>query len=46
MYLYVGLNGCVAAIDPQSGNEVWRAELPSGGFFYPCKQKRRLRART
>ncbi|HXQ36645.1 MAG TPA: PQQ-binding-like beta-propeller repeat protein [Anaerolineales bacterium] len=33
MYLYIGTNGCVAAIDPQGGREIWRTELPSGGFF-------------
>ena len=33
MYLYIGINGCVAAIDPQTGREIWRAELSSGGFF-------------
>ncbi len=33
MYLYIGINGRVAAIDPQTGSEVWRTELPSGGFF-------------
>lgn len=33
MYLYIGINGRVAAIDPQSGREVWRVELPSSGFF-------------
>lgn len=25
MYLYIGINGRVAAIDPQTGREVWRA---------------------
>ncbi|HKR14449.1 MAG TPA: PQQ-binding-like beta-propeller repeat protein [Pyrinomonadaceae bacterium] len=33
MYLYIGTNGSVAAIDPQTGNEVWRTELSSSGFF-------------
>lgn len=33
MYLYIGINGCVAAIDPQTGREIWRTELSSGGFF-------------
>ena len=33
MYLYIGINGHVAAIDPQTGREVWRTELPSGDFF-------------
>jgi outer membrane protein assembly factor BamB len=34
MYLYIGTNGCVAAIDPQTGQEVWRTELPSEGFSF------------
>lgn len=33
MNLYIGINGRVAAIDPQTGREVWRTELPSDGFF-------------
>lgn len=33
MYLYIGINGLVAAIDPQSGREVWRVDLPSSGLF-------------
>ena len=32
MYLYIGINGCAAAIDPQTGREIWRTEL-STGFF-------------
>lgn len=32
MYLFIGCNGTVAAIDPESGNEVWRTAL-QGGFF-------------
>ncbi len=32
MYLYIGINGRVAAIDPQSGREVWRTELRSDFF--------------
>lgn len=31
--LYIGSNGHVAAIDPESGNEVWRAVLGGGGMF-------------
>ena len=33
MYLYIGINGYVAAIDPQTGNEVWRTQLLEGGFL-------------
>lgn len=33
MYLYIGTNGWVAAIDPQTGQEVWRTELSSGSLF-------------
>ena len=33
MYLYIGINSLVAAIDPQTGREVWRTELPSSGFL-------------
>jgi outer membrane protein assembly factor BamB len=32
MYLYIGSNGYVAAIDPASGEEIWRTELQSGFF--------------
>ena len=32
MNLYIGTNGYVAAIDPQTGREIWRTEL-STGFF-------------
>jgi len=32
MYLYIGINGCVAAIDPQDGRGIWRTELGSGFF--------------
>lgn len=33
MYLYIGINGCVVAIDPQTGREIWSTELPAAGFF-------------
>lgn len=33
MYLYIGTNGYVAAIDPETGSEIWRTELPSESFF-------------
>ena len=29
--LYVGTNGFVAALDPQTGEELWRTKLPRGG---------------
>ena len=32
MYLYIGCNGTVAAIDSKSGHEVWRTPLQSGVF--------------
>src|SRR5262245_34165769 len=32
MYLYIGVNGHVSAIDPNTGNEVWRTPLPIGPF--------------
>jgi outer membrane protein assembly factor BamB len=32
MYLYIGCNGHVSAIDPSSGNEVWRTPLSTGVF--------------
>lgn len=32
MYLYIGINGRVAAIDPQSGREAWHTELRPGFF--------------
>jgi|SRR5688572_18561410 len=31
-YLFIGSNGHVCAIDPQSGNEVWRTRLQEGVF--------------
>jgi outer membrane protein assembly factor BamB len=30
--LYVGIKGCVVALDRDSGDEVWRAELRRGEF--------------
>lgn len=33
MYLYIGTNGWVAAIDPQNGAEVWRTQMQTGGLF-------------
>jgi outer membrane protein assembly factor BamB len=33
--LYIGCNGQVAAIDPETGNEVWRATLGGGLFGSP-----------
>lgn len=32
MYLYIGCNRHVSAIDPSSGDEVWRTSLSTGGF--------------
>jgi outer membrane protein assembly factor BamB len=32
MYLYIGSNGYVAALNPATGQEVWRTELQSGIF--------------
>ena len=32
MYLYIGCNGHVSAIDPSSGDEVWRTLLSPGAF--------------
>jgi len=32
MYLYIGCNGRVSAIDPSSGDEVWRTPLSTGVF--------------
>lgn len=32
MYLYIGCNSQVAAIDPNSGQEVWRTPLETGFF--------------
>jgi outer membrane protein assembly factor BamB len=32
MYLYIGCNGTVAAIDPRTGYEAWRTPLQSGVF--------------
>jgi outer membrane protein assembly factor BamB len=32
MYLYIGCNGHVSAIDPSSDDEVWRASLSTGAF--------------
>jgi len=31
--LYIGSNGHVAAVDPGTGNEVWRTVLGGGGLF-------------
>ena len=31
--LYIGSNGHVAAIDPETGGEEWRTVLSSGGLF-------------
>lgn len=33
--LYIGSNGHVSAIDPQTGAEVWRTKLGGGGMFSP-----------
>jgi outer membrane protein assembly factor BamB len=33
MYLYIGCNGVVAAIDPADGRMVWVTSLATGGFF-------------
>lgn len=33
MYLYIGTNGYVAAIDPETGNEVWRTQVLEASFF-------------
>jgi outer membrane protein assembly factor BamB len=33
MYLYIGVNGNVSAIDPNTGNEVWRTPLPLVNAF-------------
>jgi outer membrane protein assembly factor BamB len=30
--VYVGINGCVVALDRDSGAEVWRADLRSGEY--------------
>ncbi len=30
MYLYIGCNGSVAAVDPKTGDEVWRAPVVKG----------------
>lgn len=32
MYLYIGCNSHVSAIDPNSGQEVWRTVLETGFF--------------
>jgi outer membrane protein assembly factor BamB len=31
--LYIGSNGHVAAIQPETGEELWRAKLSAGGAF-------------
>jgi len=31
-YLYLGCNGTVSALDPASGQEVWRTKLSTGGI--------------
>jgi outer membrane protein assembly factor BamB len=33
MYLYIGCNSVVAAIDPTDGSMVWVTSLAAGGFF-------------
>jgi outer membrane protein assembly factor BamB len=35
--LYIGSNGHVAAIDPETGNEVWRTPLGGSGLFSSTK---------
>jgi outer membrane protein assembly factor BamB len=37
MLLYIGCNGTVAAIDPETGQEAWRTPLQSG-FFGSSRQ--------
>lgn len=32
-YLYLGCNGTVSALDPASGQEVWRTKLSTGSIF-------------
>ena len=32
-YLYLGCNGFVCAVDPATGQEVWRTPLNTGGFL-------------
>ncbi|HPF39358.1 MAG TPA: PQQ-binding-like beta-propeller repeat protein [Phycisphaerae bacterium] len=33
--LYIGTHRYVAAIDPATGEELWRTKLPHGGFSVP-----------
>ncbi len=33
MYLYIGCNGVVAAVDPETGREKWRTELRTGSLL-------------
>lgn len=36
--LYIGINGHVAAIDPATGQEIWRTALGGGLFSHPGHQ--------
>lgn len=33
MHLYIACNGIVAAVDPATGKEKWRTELPTGSLL-------------
>lgn len=38
MYLYIGCNGKVSAIDPASGEEAWRRDLTTGFLSATAQQ--------
>lgn len=38
-YLYLGCNGTVSALDPVSGQEVWRTTLNTGSIFGSARRQ-------